>query len=192
AEAAHDAGTHDCELGLPPGPAGADLAGIRLLVQSHLPGALPLEVLHDVRDVDVVAFDPGRLQRAVEHATGRTHERMPLPILHVTRLLPEHHHRRRRWSLAEDGLRRVRVQRARMAARRLLAERRELGAGRPPARNVGLRGTSSGTLAHLFRVPVPAFRETGRGTGRDGDRGPGPGMDTAWRGPRRDRARPRA
>ena len=52
----------------------------------------PLEVLDHVGDVDLGAVDARRLQRLVEHAAGRSHERPALLVLLVAGLLAHEHH----------------------------------------------------------------------------------------------------
>ena len=52
AEADDGARLDQLDLGVEPGPAGGDLARVRLLVDAALPARLPLEMLHDVGDVD--------------------------------------------------------------------------------------------------------------------------------------------
>src|SRR5262249_42246431 len=53
---------------------------------------LPLEVLHDVRDVGVRPIDAGLVERLVEEPTGRTDERPPGEVLVVARLFADEHH----------------------------------------------------------------------------------------------------
>src|SRR3712207_8490853 len=56
-----------------PRDARRDLRRVRLLVDAARPllAALPLEVLHRVRDVDRVAVDAGALQRLVDRKSTR-------------------------------------------------------------------------------------------------------------------------
>ena len=102
--------------------AGIDLALRRGLVQPPLAAQLPLEVLDRVGDVEVLAVDARRLERAVEEASGRPDEGQPLLVLLVARLLADQHHPRVRVAGAEHRLRGVRPQRAVLAASRLLAQ----------------------------------------------------------------------
>ena len=65
--------------------------GVRLLVDAPLAARLPLEVLHDVGDVDGGAIDAGLRERAVEQLAGRADERMAGEIFRVARLLADQH-----------------------------------------------------------------------------------------------------
>ena len=87
-------GPDQSELLLQPRSARANLGRGRLLVQPPLGQLDPseLEVLHRVGHVDPAPVDPGRDQRLVEQPPRRPHERMPLPVLLVARLLAYHHH----------------------------------------------------------------------------------------------------
>ena len=78
-------------------------------------------MLDRVRDVDVVAGDPGLLEAAVEHAAGRTDERMPLDVLAITGLLADQHQARVRRAFAHHGLGRALPQVARAASLNRLA-----------------------------------------------------------------------
>ena len=90
-----------------------------------MPRAAPFEVLDDVGDVGVVAFDPRLLERLIEQAPGRADERPSLEVLTVARLLAHEHHRRLAGAFAEHRLRRVAVERARGAAGGGAAQRGE-------------------------------------------------------------------
>src|SRR6188474_1999466 len=71
------------ELAIEPWPAGADLLGVRLLVDPPLSPRPPLEVLHDVRDVHLIAVDPRPLERTIQQLSRRADERPPLDVLAV-------------------------------------------------------------------------------------------------------------
>jgi hypothetical protein len=58
-------------------------------VDAALPAGFPLEVLHGVRDVGVVAVDAAVAQRAVEDMPGGTDERVALLVLLVPGLLAD-------------------------------------------------------------------------------------------------------
>src|SRR3954470_1158241 len=73
------------DLALEPLVAGVDLALRRGLVQAPLAARLPLEVLHRVGDVEVIALYARGLQRTVEQASRRPDERQPLLVLLVAR-----------------------------------------------------------------------------------------------------------
>ena len=68
AEANDDAWLDERDLVLEPRKARANLSGVRRLVQPPRTAriARPLEVLHGVGDVDVVAVDPGSVERVIE------------------------------------------------------------------------------------------------------------------------------
>ena len=63
-----------------PGPAGADLRGVGLLVDAPLAAQAVLEVLDHVGDVDVGPDDAGLLERIVEHAARGADERLALDV----------------------------------------------------------------------------------------------------------------
>src|SRR5207247_7005556 len=67
--------------------------------------ALPLEVLHYVRDVDGRTIDSCFRERVVEQTAGGSHEGMPGTIFLVAGLLTDEHHTRGHWAFAEHGLR---------------------------------------------------------------------------------------
>ena len=94
-------------------------------MQPPLAALLELEVLHDVRQVDLVAVDADLLERAVELASRRAHERPAGAILAVTRLLADEHHPRAFESLPEDRLGRVAPEVTALALGRRLAQRVE-------------------------------------------------------------------
>src|SRR4029079_12209686 len=101
------------ELRLEPAMARVDLHRVRLRVEAPLAAWLPLEVLHRVRDVDVVLRDACLLERGVEDPPRGSDERMALLILLIARLLADEHEPRVRRAFAEDRLRGVLVQMAR-------------------------------------------------------------------------------
>ena len=67
-QADDDVGLHQGDFVLEPWEAGSDLAGVRRFVDAAFRARIlrPLEMLHRVRDVDVVTVDPGNIERAVE------------------------------------------------------------------------------------------------------------------------------
>ncbi len=78
---AHDgARADDRELGVEPGAAGADLAGVRLLVDALLAPRLPLEVLHGVDKLTRQATI--EVSRETNKIFDRYGDRMTKPILH--------------------------------------------------------------------------------------------------------------
>src|ERR1041384_466436 len=65
---------YDVDLGLQPRAAGADLRGVRLLVDATFPARLPFEMLDDVSDVDGRPIDAGLGERFVEESPGGADE----------------------------------------------------------------------------------------------------------------------
>jgi hypothetical protein len=61
-------------------------------------------MLDHVGDVGVVGRDPGTLKAFVEHASRGPHERVPLEVLTVSRLLADQHQRGPTGPLTHDGL----------------------------------------------------------------------------------------
>ena len=88
-----------------PWAARADLHRVRLLVDAAFSARLPLEVLHDVRDVDLRAIDGRFLEGPVEQCAGRSDERMACEIFLVARLLADEHDQRGARAFAEHRLR---------------------------------------------------------------------------------------
>src|SRR4051812_10957184 len=62
-------------------------------------------MLDRVRHIDLIAVDPGLVERLVEHASRGTHERMPGDVFLVSRLLADEHHFGARPTFAEHRLR---------------------------------------------------------------------------------------
>src|SRR4029078_1529281 len=79
------------ELGEEPGLADLHLAAIGALMESLLADLLELEVLDRVGQPDVLAREPDRRERAVEHATGGTDERMTGEVFAIAGLLADEH-----------------------------------------------------------------------------------------------------
>src|ERR671914_2884928 len=67
-------GSDPSELGLEPGRAGTDLLHVGLAMDPALPPEDVLEVLDDVRDVNVVADQSRLLDPTIEEAAGRSDE----------------------------------------------------------------------------------------------------------------------
>lgn len=55
-----------------PGTAGRDLARIWFLMDAPLPARFPLEMLHHIGDVNMVAIDSCFFQRAIQNFAGRS------------------------------------------------------------------------------------------------------------------------
>src|SRR5581483_4101747 len=133
AEADDDLRLDRLDLALEPLVAGVDLALRGRLVQAPFAARLPLEMLHGVGDVEVLARHIGRLERAVEKPAGGADERQALPVLLVARLLAHQHHPGVRIAGAEYRLRRIRPQWAVVAGPGLPAKRFQ-GPGHPDPR----------------------------------------------------------
>jgi len=106
-EADDDLGFDERDLVFEPREAGTHLADVRCLVQtSRRPRvARPLEVLHGICDVNVIAVDARRVERAIEQLPGRSDERVPSLVFGVAGLFADHHDSCARRTFAEDGLR---------------------------------------------------------------------------------------
>jgi hypothetical protein len=104
AHAHEDLRAHGGDLGVQPGTARPDLFRARALVDPALASAFPLEVLHHVGDVDVVANDPRTLECLVEDATRRSHERPAEDVFLVAGLLTDEHQPGAPGPFAEDHL----------------------------------------------------------------------------------------
>src|SRR5688572_5971009 len=106
AKADDDARLDQRDLELEPGVAGRDLADVRLLVNPTLTalGALPLEVLHRIGDIDGAAIDAGLDEGVVEELARRPDERLARSVLLVAWLLADEHDVGCARAFAEDGL----------------------------------------------------------------------------------------
>src|SRR4029450_13332737 len=69
-----DLRVHHADLRVEPGPACADVAEVGLAVDPALPPSLPVEVLHHIREVDVLAWDAGFRERPLKQRSGRSDE----------------------------------------------------------------------------------------------------------------------
>ena len=67
-------------------------------------------MLHGVGNINVVAQDAGFSKSFVEHFTGRSDERMSLPVFHVARLLADEDDTRMFRAFAENRLGRIFVE----------------------------------------------------------------------------------
>ena len=123
------------------GPAGADVPGLRGLVDAPVPLAAEREVLDGVRDVGVLAGDARLDQGLVEQPAGGPDERGERAVLLVAGLLADEHHPRGRRARPEDGAGRALVELAGGAAGGPLAQCVQVG-GRSarPTDGVGDRG----------------------------------------------------
>src|SRR6187399_2706877 len=64
------------DLSIEPRTARADLAGLRLRMDTALAPWLPFEMFHDVSDVDPLARNPSLLQSILEHTARGPNKRM--------------------------------------------------------------------------------------------------------------------
>ena len=124
-----DGGPDQLQLQLDPRPAGPDVGGGGSLVEPPLSARAPAEVLHDIRDEDLLAIDAGRFERLVEDASGRSDEDVTVDVLAIARLLAREEEPGIPWPLAEDGLCRPFPELARSASGRGEASGRKAGAG---------------------------------------------------------------
>ena len=95
------------DLFFEPRVTGADLSGVRPLVDPALPAHLEAEMIHGVRDVHRRTIDPNPFERVIEDAARGPHEGMPGLVLPVAGLFPDEHEPGVSSALAEHGLRRV-------------------------------------------------------------------------------------
>src|SRR5262249_5938778 len=109
-------------LGFQPRQAGGDLVGVRFLVNAAFASRLRFEVLDDVGDVRVAAFDARPQKRFIEHRPGGTDKRLPGEVLVVAGLFTNQQDFNWRPPFAENRLRRVFPQRTGFAARRRVAQ----------------------------------------------------------------------
>lgn len=135
-------------LGVEPGAAGGLFAGAGLLVNAALAARLPLKVFHRVGDVDEVAIDTGFDEAAVEERASGSDEGVAFDVLAIAGGFADEHEARVRVALAEDGLRRVLVERASAAGAGGLAQRFE---GMALGQEIGGRCLRScGRAGHVF------------------------------------------
>src|SRR5438093_10521924 len=107
AEADDGARLDELDLDIQPGAAGRNLGRVGLLMNPALAARLPLEVLHDVGDVDRSAIDARSFERAIEQLACGADEWTPGEIFGVARLLAHQHQLGLTRAFAEDGLRAV-------------------------------------------------------------------------------------
>jgi hypothetical protein len=136
-------------------------------------------MLDRVGHVGVPALDPGLLERFVEEAPCRTHERATLEILMVAGLLADEDEPRALPALAEHRLGRVAPERAGPAVSRGFSERCQRETGR---QQVG-RGAG-----FLHKVEIPEFPALHSPSGRPSEKL----AEKAWSRNRRQQADRRA
>ena len=149
---------HERNLSIQPWTAGRNLRRARLLVDAALASRLPLEVLHDVGDVDIVASDARLGQRLVEQSAGRSDEGMASRSSWSPGCSPTSIRRRRAGPFAEDGLRSGLPQVARPAVARGGANGLEGGPIRNPVSRRRVLAVAACSAAILKFLRRPAFR----------------------------------
>jgi hypothetical protein len=158
----------DCfELGLEPRSAGKNLPRVRLAVQPPLAAGGPLEVLDGIGHIDLLARNARFFQHLIEQAAGRTDERLSRAVFDVAGLLAHHHQPGMCRTSAEDGLRRIRKERAALAVAgrfpqraQVMLLRQEGGGGRPNFGHGGRMRTHAqvGSSAPTTRTAQRAIR----------------------------------
>src|SRR6188768_540247 len=125
AKAHEDFRLHQRNLLIQPWLAGMHLCAVGFLVQTHLATPLELEMLHHIRDVDVLAFQSRLREAVLQYLSGRPDEGMPEAILLVARHLAHQHQCGGCGTFTEYGLGGVAMQRAGNALRGPPAQRRQ-------------------------------------------------------------------
>src|SRR2546430_4393867 len=80
---------HHLDLGFEPGPAGAHLPRVRLLMQPPLAAPGPAEMLDGVGEVDTTPVDAGFVEAALQEPSGGADEGFSLQVLLVAGLLAD-------------------------------------------------------------------------------------------------------
>lgn len=86
-------------------------------MKAALAPELVLEVLDGIGDEQIVTFQSGIRERAIEQPSGRADEGAALYVFSVTRLFADKHDQRPRWTLTRDDLSRVAIEQASGAVR---------------------------------------------------------------------------
>ena len=89
AERDDEVGFDRSQLSLEPLIAGRDFHLVRLLVNAPLAARFELEMLHCIRDVSELTVDSGFLERAIEHTTRRSDERLAREVFLIARLFAD-------------------------------------------------------------------------------------------------------
>lgn len=110
AQADDDARLNHLELGLEPRAAGGNLCSRGFLMPAAFAVRLPFEMLHGVRDIDVVPRNAGFDERFVQQSSGRSDKGMARFVFLIPRLLPDEHDFGMVRALPEHGLSRALVQ----------------------------------------------------------------------------------
>ena len=96
---------HNFQFRFEPWTARRDFAGVGLFMNAPLTFRFPLEMFHDVGDVDFIAVDPGFRESLIEKLARRTHKRTSLQIFIVAWLFADEHYFRGLMPFAKDCLR---------------------------------------------------------------------------------------
>ena len=106
----YNLGLDERDLGLQPWLAGGDFPRARFLVEAALAHRLPLEVLHNVGDVNLFPVESFLFKAGIEQLAGGADKGMALEILLIARLFAYEHDASMFRSFAKDCLRRVSIQ----------------------------------------------------------------------------------
>lgn len=112
------------QLRFPPGFAGSDFRLVRLFVQAPFAAGLVFEMFDRIGHVAGVSIQTCVRERPVEQAPGRSYKRFAFAVLPIPWLFTDEENGRRLQTLAEDGLRSVFPQWARLAPAGSLAQER--------------------------------------------------------------------
>lgn len=82
---------HHTNLRLQPWATRIDFDLIRLLVDASLSPWLPLEVLHGIRDIDVLAINSGGFKGFIKDLPGWPNKRLPCLVFLIARLFSYKH-----------------------------------------------------------------------------------------------------
>src|SRR5688572_15779162 len=161
---------HGAQFGFEPRATRLHLRRARLLVNTPLAARLPLEMLHRVGDIHVVARDAGVSERFVKQRTGRPDERLALPILLIARLLAHEHHAGTLRPGAEHDLRRRLVEIAsatfmcRCTKNLQTCRRRNEGRCRSLTTRIRIVWTSGRSFCHALNTPASLLVSAGTAT----------------------------
>jgi hypothetical protein len=94
-------------------------------MQPPLPSFLKFEMFDYIGDIEIRPVDRSVDQRPIENAARRPHERVSLEIFVIPRLLPDQSDPGRLWPVTKNGLRRLEIKIAPLAASRGRAKMRQ-------------------------------------------------------------------
>jgi hypothetical protein len=96
---------NESPLRFQPRTAGGDFARVWFLMNASFATRFPFEMLHRVRDVNLLAIDSGFFERAIHNFSRRSDKRFAGHILVIAGLLPDQHNRCALPAFAKNGLR---------------------------------------------------------------------------------------